>query len=56
MEGLGEKPFIRVSVHDIFWGYDDAFLRLAKDVLDIFHVKSDLITGVFGYYMGVSGF
>ncbi|XP_076446442.1 scavenger receptor class B member 1-like [Babylonia areolata] len=52
MEGLEEKPLITVSVSDIFWGYEDRFLMLAKDVLDKLHVKSDLITGIFGYYMG----
>ena len=56
LEGLEEEPLISVTVHDIFWGYEDRFLRLAKDVLDDLHLKSKLITGIFGYYMGVSGF
>ena len=54
LEAVEEKALITVSVHDIFWGYEDRFLHLAKDVLDLLHLKSDLITGTFGYYMGVS--
>nr|KAG5688735.1 hypothetical protein BaRGS_002059 [Batillaria attramentaria] len=52
MESLEEKALVNVSVHDIFWGYEDRFLLLVKDVLDKLHLHSKLITGVFGYYMG----
>lgn len=54
LNDLGEDIFVNVSVHDIFWGYEDKFLKLVKDVLDTFNITSDLITGSFGYYMGVS--
>ncbi|XP_070197448.1 lysosome membrane protein 2-like isoform X3 [Littorina saxatilis] len=52
LEGLEEKALIKVSVHDIFWGYPDPFLKLVKEVFDKLHLHNDLITGVFGYYMG----
>ncbi|KAL8577387.1 hypothetical protein ACOMHN_060209 [Nucella lapillus] len=52
LEGLEEEPLITVSVHDIFWGYPDRFMKLAKEILDKLHMKSDFITGIFGYYMG----
>lgn len=54
LDALDEGVFIEVSVHDIFWGYEDRFLKLVKDVLDKLHIKSKLITGTFGFYMGVS--
>ena len=56
LDAVEEQALITVTVHDIFWGYEDRFLRLAKDVLDMLHLKSNLITGTFGYYMGVSSF
>ncbi|PVD34590.1 hypothetical protein C0Q70_05866 [Pomacea canaliculata] len=55
LNDLGEDIFVNVSVHDIFWGYEDKFLKLVKDVLDTFNITSDLITGSFGYYMGRNG-
>jgi hypothetical protein len=54
LEGLEEQALIEVSVHDIFWGYDDKFMHLVKEVLDKLHVHSKIITGKFGFYMGVS--
>ncbi|XP_012936704.1 lysosome membrane protein 2 [Aplysia californica] len=46
-----ENAFRRVSVHDIWWGYEDPVLEEAAELLKKFNITSSLINGKFGFYM-----
>merc|ERR1711963_758291 len=46
-----ETAFKKLSVHDIWWGYDDPVLKEAKEIFDFFNISSSVVTGKFGFYM-----
>ncbi|KAK3738263.1 hypothetical protein RRG08_039674 [Elysia crispata] len=46
-----EAPFIKKSVRDIWWGYEDPVLKQASAIAKYFNISSPLLTGKFGFFM-----
>ena len=46
-----ETALRRVSVKDIWWGYEDPILQEAAEIFKFLNISSDMVTGKFGFYM-----
>ncbi|RUS69425.1 hypothetical protein EGW08_022813 [Elysia chlorotica] len=46
-----ETAFMRRSVRDIWWGYEDPVLKQGSDIAKKFNISSPILTGKFGFYM-----